>query len=368
MLERLYINNYRCLVNFEIRFDEMTLLLGTNGTGKTSIFDILHKLRKLIIDNAKIGELFNSEDLTVWLDSNIQTIELHVKGNGGEYRYKLDIEHNPEIDKQRIDSESLLFNGHMIYNSHQGEVHLYHDDFTDGPIYTFDWNMSGLSTILSRKDNTKLSWFKDWISKLFIVNLQPYNIKSVTKDEIQMIDRGGINFASWYRYISQEYQNKVYNLYNHLREAIPGFDSFQFQTAGKQKILNIGFKKSENGKEVRYFDFEKISDGQKVLVILHTFLISLQNMGYTLLIDEPDNYLALAEIQPWLIELEDICGEEIPQVVLISHHPELIDYMGIEQSRLIDREPLSPSRVVSFKVNIEEGLKLSEFVARGWER
>ncbi|MDP8321305.1 MAG: AAA family ATPase, partial [Candidatus Stygibacter australis] len=86
MLERLYINNYRCLVNFEIKFDEITLLLGTNGTGKTSIFDILHKLRQLIIDNAKIGELFNSEDLTVWLDSNIQTIELHVKGNGGEYR------------------------------------------------------------------------------------------------------------------------------------------------------------------------------------------------------------------------------------------------------------------------------------------
>ena len=367
MLERLYINNYRCLVNFEIKFDEMTLLLGTNGTGKTSIFDILHKLRQLIIDNAKIGGLFSSENLTVWLDSNIQTIELSVKGNGGEYTYKLVIEHKTVEDKQRISEEFLSYNGNSLYRCKQGEVHLYQDDYKEGPIYTFDWTMSGLSTILSRKDNTKLIWFKDWISKLFIVNLQPYNISSVTKDEIQMIDRGGINFASWFRYISQEYQNKVYNLYDHLREAVPGFDSFQLQTAGKQKILNVGFRKKNKSNEVKYLDFENISDGQKVLIILHTFLISLQNMGHILLIDEPDNYLALAEIQPWLIELEEICGEKIPQVILISHHPELIDYMGIEQSRLIDREPLSPARVVPFKANIENGLKLSEFVARGWE-
>ncbi|MCF7920422.1 MAG: ATP-binding protein [Candidatus Cloacimonetes bacterium] len=367
MLERLYINNYRCLVNFEITFDEMTLLLGVNGTGKTSIFDILHKLRKLIIENVKIGELFSAEDLTVWLDSNIQTIELNVKGNGGEYKYKLEIEHNPEIDKQRINSELLLYDGHPIYSSNMAEVHLFHDDYKKGPVYSFDWSMSGLSTIFERSDNKKLSWFKDWISKLFIVNLQPYNIKSITQEEAQMIDRGGINFASWYKYISQEYQNKVFNLYEHLRKTIPGFDSFQLQTAGKSKILNIGFRKSDKGNLVKYFDFENISDGQKVLVILHTFLISLQNMGYTLLLDEPDNYLALAEIQPWLIELYDLCGEEIPQVILISHHPEMIDYLGIDQSRLIEREPLSPSRVVPFKVNIEEGLKLSEFIARGWE-
>jgi len=367
MLKKLYINNYRCLVNFEIEFDDMTLLLGTNGTGKTSIFDILHKIRQLIIENKKAGELFTSDDLTVWQKSNEQVFELSVIGNEGEYNYKLIIEHNPELNKQRIESEILKYNGKPIYKSLQGEVHLYHDDFSEGPVYSFDSTMSGLSTILPRHDNKKLSWFKDWIDKLFIINLQPYNIKSVTEEEERIIDRGGINFSSWFRYISQEHQNKLFDLYKHLRETIPGFDSFKFETAGKHKILNVGFRKSDNDSDVKYFDFERLSDGQKVLIILHTFLISLRDLGYTLMLDEPENYLALAEIQPWLIELFDICGERIPQVILISHHPEMIDYLGVDHSRLIDREPLNPTRVKQIKVNIENGLKLSEFIARGWE-
>ncbi len=49
MLTKLYANNYRCLVNFEVEFDSLTLLLGPNGGGKTSIFDLLYNLRKLII-------------------------------------------------------------------------------------------------------------------------------------------------------------------------------------------------------------------------------------------------------------------------------------------------------------------------------
>lgn len=53
MLKRLYADNYRCLVNFEIDFNEITLLVGPNGGGKSTIFDLLFKIRELIIDNAR---------------------------------------------------------------------------------------------------------------------------------------------------------------------------------------------------------------------------------------------------------------------------------------------------------------------------
>jgi len=44
MLKRLYVDNFRCLVNFELRLDRVNLLLGENGTGKTSVFDVLYRL------------------------------------------------------------------------------------------------------------------------------------------------------------------------------------------------------------------------------------------------------------------------------------------------------------------------------------
>ena len=37
MLERLYVDNYKCLVNFELPLQELTLLLGANDAGKTSL-------------------------------------------------------------------------------------------------------------------------------------------------------------------------------------------------------------------------------------------------------------------------------------------------------------------------------------------
>jgi len=126
--------------------------------------------------------------------------------------------------------------------------------------------------------------------------------------------------------------------------------------------------------ERKTFRFDEISDGQRALVVLYGLIHLARNQGYTLFLDEPDNYVALREIQPWLMSLEDACGDTVSQAVVSSHHPELIDYLGYDSGVLLQREtsgvitvgrpPATPG------VGKEEtvGLKLSELVARGWER
>ena len=41
MLKRIYINNFRCLVNFELKLDGLSLFLGANGSGKSTVFAAL---------------------------------------------------------------------------------------------------------------------------------------------------------------------------------------------------------------------------------------------------------------------------------------------------------------------------------------
>ena len=171
MLKRLYANNYRCLVNFEISFDELTLLVGPNGGGKSTLFDILYGVRHLIENNAKISSIFSHEDLTAWVKNFEQTFELDVRGTEGLFSYKLVISHNPDIKKQRIELEHLLLDGKPLFEFKQGEVQLYHDDHVPGPKYSFDWSVSALATIAPRADNKKLTWFKEWAEKLFILSL-----------------------------------------------------------------------------------------------------------------------------------------------------------------------------------------------------
>jgi predicted ATPase len=64
MLSRLYANNFRTLVNFEVKFDRLNLLLGPNGSGKSSVFDLLRKLRAFIGGEGQLSEVFPSSELT----------------------------------------------------------------------------------------------------------------------------------------------------------------------------------------------------------------------------------------------------------------------------------------------------------------
>ena len=83
MLKRLYANNYRCLVNFDINFEKLTLLAGPNGGGKSTLFDLLFGIRRLIVDNARVNDAFPPEDLTAWVNKNEQSFELDIQGENG---------------------------------------------------------------------------------------------------------------------------------------------------------------------------------------------------------------------------------------------------------------------------------------------
>ena len=58
MIQRIFIDNYKCFTNFECRFDAMQLLLGDNGSGKTFIFDVLDALRAFITAGVPSNKIF----------------------------------------------------------------------------------------------------------------------------------------------------------------------------------------------------------------------------------------------------------------------------------------------------------------------
>ncbi len=374
MLKRMYVNNYRCLVNFEIEFDAMTLLLGRNGSGKTSLLDILHSIRRLIVDGDRVGEAFSPDDMTVWLDSKKQTFELLVEGNGGLYDYKLVLEYNDEEKRLQIESETLSHNDKPLFDFFEGKVVMKLFGFS-GDVYLADSTRSALTVVADNDEIDKINWFKKWIEKLFILSIQPKSMSAITRSESSCLSIDGTNFASWYRYLSQEHQNKIPELFNYLKDSIQGFDSFRLEAIGNSKKLKVGFASEDNPKKTQFFDFDRISDGQRVLIVLYTLIIGLKDLDITLVLDEPVNFVALAEIQPWLFELSDTCGHRDPQdhsrgiaqTIIASHHPELMDYFVVAKSKFIDREPLGPTRLMPPPTNFEGGLRLSQVIARGWE-
>ena len=148
------------------------------------------------------------------------------------------------------------------------------------------------------------------------------------------------------------------------RHAQPGIRLERVGTDARALIVVFGENKAKY--ELR---LDELSDGQRALLALYALVHLTGGQGYTLFLDEPDNYVALAEIQPWLIQLSDACGDSIPQAVLCSHHPELIDYLGGDRGLLLAREVTGVTTVKKLSdVELGDAMKLSEVIARGWEK
>ena len=75
MLQRLHVDNYKCLVNFDLPLQELSLLLGPNGAGKTAVLDVVFALRRLLGEGARItdNDVFPTRTLTRWQQRNLQS-------------------------------------------------------------------------------------------------------------------------------------------------------------------------------------------------------------------------------------------------------------------------------------------------------
>ena len=63
MLKRIQIANYKCLTNFDLHFEELTLLPGANGCGKLAVFEVVGKLCDFVRGDAQVDELFPAADI-----------------------------------------------------------------------------------------------------------------------------------------------------------------------------------------------------------------------------------------------------------------------------------------------------------------
>jgi predicted ATPase len=277
----------------------------------------------------------------------------------------LKVDYDIEGHKARVKSELLSYNEKPLLRFEQGEVHLYRDNHSEGPVYPFDWHLSAVSSIFARPDNKLLTWFKEQVSQIIVVQPIPALMTEISETEFDMPSYHLENFVSWYRQLSQD-QGFAIELNNTLREVLPGFDVFKFEKSGDQYRFKAHFR-NENKNESVCYGFGELSDGQRMLIVLYSLTLAAKMQHYTLCLDEPENFLALPEIQPWLVQLFDLCEQDEAQALLISHHPELIDYLLASPIGLwFERSGNMPTRVRPVVAPDENGVPVSELIARGW--
>ena len=379
MIQRFYADNFRCLVNFELELDELNVFLGSNGTGKSSVFDALWKIQRLVYRGRRIDEVFRRRDLSHLYAGNHrdnaddhegggvrQKIELDLDLESHSYHYRLSIGHR-EPGKMRIDEEVLLCDERPLFEFRIGDAQLYRDDGSRGPKYPFDWTQSGLAALHERHDNQKLSRFKRELAMWTIVRPCPPIFEEEARTEDDLLTKAMTNFVAWYRRVSPERLGAAVDLLGDLREVLPSFESLSLIATGEDaRALEAVFKQSNKRSRYR---LGQLSDGQRALIALYCLLHFCEGGSgrASLFIDEPDNYISLREVQPWVVALSEALGDTLEQAVIISHHPVTIDYLG-GKAKWFFRDEDGLARVKYEPPPGAGSASFSDVVARGWER
>ncbi len=332
MIRKLEINNYKLFHNFTLALSEgVNLLCGPNGSGKTAIIEVIYALKRFLAmpDDSdylacSVEEAFPLRTFCRWLTEEAGWGEMSIKlelecANGGIYTYCLVVRHN-FLDKiSRVQDEALELDGKRLSKFKEGTIDMFTDD---GKELSFrsDWKRSGL--VVGSSNNSKIRAFGKQISMLYAFHLVPALMKQDIEKPMESLDMYGANFAAWRFFHAAHRLMTQAKIVEQSKYFIPGLVDIGNIKKGDWYALAVKVKFNGPEKDI---EFNELSDGQKTLLALYSIIANIPDKS-TVLIDEPENFLALGELQPWLEAMNNAWEERDIQFVVISHNPQTLNW------------------------------------------
>ena len=358
MVERLFIHNYKGFVNFEMKFGRIALLVGRNGSGKSSLIDVMHALL-MVIKDGSISDFFKADRRFRFGNFLTQQFELDVRLGESLFRYRLEIGFEGPNERPFVVREEFSRNGEGLLSVREGELRI----GNSGPL-TIEKHRGGLATFFwSHLPEPFTTWAWEFVS----VKLVPSIMRPHATEPSALLTNDGSDFVAFYETVSNADTSALVDYLATMRQVLPGLRTINLKPLYKGKIWEAEFDAINGGRGT--FALNELSDGQISLVVYYALLHFWLRRGRPVALDEPDNYLALAEIEPFLHEIEDAVDQSQGQVFLISHHPEFYNHWATDRDRCRYLARTPDGFVVAHLIDWDEhyGLAPAEVVARGWE-
>jgi predicted ATPase len=361
MLTRVYIDNFRSFVNFEYRPERKQLLLGPNGSGKSSLLEAIRYLKWFVEGDSN---KFTQSTRTRWQDRPRQVFELDAELDEKVFEYRVEIGYSAGGLGQTVDLERLKVNGETVFELASGQIRFFQSGSSTGVPFKTDRSALHLAFL----STPQVRQFVESLDRVHCFDIDPYEgMMDESADSNESEPQFELNnFAGWYRFLVQTYPDENVKFVESLRECMDGFQSLRFlsEDDGVRK-LRAEFLVS--AKQRVNYALSELSLGQRYLIGLYAVLAFTVSRGHTVFIDEPDNFISLREIQPWLLAAEEAVEAAGGQLILISHHPETLNYWAREYGLRFSREENGHVRTEKFKPDVEGMLQPAELIARGWD-
>ena len=363
MLKKLILENWKSFRYAELYFDPLTVLIGTNASGKSNLVEALEFLRRMatgetvdvalngdralppIRGGSQVAILNNEIDLTLSLivqdkqqveysycmslDVLTESFEINLEN----IKWKgLDNELNNEIEISRINNdqksglatnENFLYSKEMIDNTKIS-------DFPLGTQFNAELSKHKQNKLLSLKPEIK-KVVCEQLKSIFIVDPIPQKIRDFSRLSEQL-EQDASNIAGVLAALPDEQKAEVEATLSHYLEHFPEGD---IKKIWAEKVGRLGTdamlycQEEWQPGQITEIDARSMSDGTLRLLGILTALLTRPE-GSLIVIEEIDNGLHPSRAELLVKILREIGTKRKIDLLITTHNPALLDALGPE--------------------------------------
>ncbi len=335
-IERLYINNYKSLVDFELAEpNSFSVFVGPNAAGKSNVFEALEFLKYFIEDGFAVEDIFGGAS-KFFNKSNLSNFS----DNGNGLRPNININLGLELIEL-----NLTLN--VFKNKKSSKLGSGHWD--SGGIWNDD--ASGLITDEEQKDSKRIDRFSKRFSRIFVNN------SSLTKVKYNSPNRLALDAYNLEKVLRRILQDETIQeeFVEWLQLLIPEFEDIKIHSDNISGIDTLLIKEKYTD---QYFDKSLISDGTYNILALLTAVYQSEESQF-LCIEEPENGLNPYVIRELAGFFRQMCEEKGHLIWLNTHSQSLVDGLNPEELILIEKKE-GITKAKQFKGFNTHGLKMGE--------
>ncbi len=289
MLQRIYVHNFRCFENFEFKPQNSTanLLLGANGSGKSTFRHVLSLFQAIGRGKSRVGELIKPKDFTRGNTEAPMRFEIEVLLNEQVYAYTLALELPLRFREVRVLEEQLSVDGKFVFSREIADVTL-HNKKKEHGAFTIDWHLAALPVISGPAPGATGPNLVTWLANMLLLAPVPQDMLGEAMGEEIALKQNGSNLPDWLADLLEGYPAAYTTIVDQLQQVMPDLASFRFEKLGRDtRALMVQFSHEQGSFELPISD---LSDGEKSFFLSAVLLATNKTKQPVFAFwDEPDN-------------------------------------------------------------------------------
>jgi AAA domain, putative AbiEii toxin, Type IV TA system len=346
VIKRLKVNGYQSLVDAEIHFNPLTVLLGRNGAGKSALLDSLERLGSYA--RGGVERAFGTPPYSLGFlrshghgDMPVTSFEVDLLLNGNDYRYRLSLAERQGhacVEEERVIRLST------------GEV-----------LAAWSRTASPASGTILRPDapDATLEKIAAHLKSVRIFDLSPRDIEKPSEEEQSTLGRDGFGVGAYLGRLWEEEPARFADLEKRLHDMRPGTKALRVWGGAAGQVY---WGVEDHEEESWRCPAPLLSWGDRLLVGVLCVLFATEE-GCVVGLEEvdrgyhPSRYEAIVEL---LSEAayHGIGGRGPLQIIATSHSPALVSrfHDRLDELRLIRRTASGATTVLEMKDEVKARL------------